>query len=96
MIIGFLAVYCRAAAVLAIGLATKEPSFTLVLNGQPALTLKSYTAAFTQLLLLTRYNDLQNFSMLGNNSLDFLKLDSVLRPIDGLYTLARTKWFGLW
>ena len=87
---------CRAAAVLALGLATKEPSFTLVLDGQPALTLKSYTAAFTQLLLLTRYNELQNFGMLGSNNLDFLKLKAVLQPEHGLYALAKTKWFALW
>ena len=86
----------RAAAVLALALPTSEPSFTLVMNGQPALTLSSYTAVFTQLLLLVRYNHLHNFGMLGNRNLDFLKLDPVLRASDGLYALARTKWFAIW
>lgn len=87
---------CRAAAVLALALPSKEPSFTLVMDGQPALTLSSYTAAFTQLLLLIRYNQLHNFGMLGSNNLSFLKLSPVLRSSDRLSALMRTKWFALW
>lgn len=81
---------------LALPLPSKEPSFTLVMNGQPALTLSSYTACFTQLLLLARYNQLHNFGMLGSNDLDFLKLSQVLQPANGLSDLVRTKWFALW
>jgi hypothetical protein len=38
-------------AVLGLGLGTREPLFTLVLNGEPLLTLSDYTAVFRSLLL---------------------------------------------
>lgn len=40
-----------AAAVLGLGLASAEPHFTLVLGGEPALTLSSPSALFHVLLL---------------------------------------------
>ena len=40
-----------ASAVLGLGLATTEPHFTLVRNGEPALTLSSPSALFHVLLL---------------------------------------------
>ena len=38
-------------AVLGIGLGTQEPHFTLVLNGEPLLTLSDNSAVFRSLLL---------------------------------------------
>ncbi len=38
-------------AVLGIGLGTQEPHFTLVLNGEPLLTLSDTSAVFRSLLL---------------------------------------------
>lgn len=34
--------------------------------------------------------------MLGNNNLDFLKLDGVLHAKDAFYPLLKAKWFALW
>lgn len=85
-----------ATAILALGLATKEPTITLVLRGEPALTLCSYTAVFVQLLLLVQSCKLHNFAAIGNNSLQYLKLDSVVRPADALSDVFRSRWFGLW
>ena len=46
-------------AVLAIGLGTREPLFTLVLNGEPLLTLSDYTAVFRSVLLWLQVRALQ-------------------------------------
>lgn len=81
---------------LALGLATREPMITLVLQGEPALTLTGYTAVFIQLLLFVQSCKLDNFGAIGSSSLRFLRLDVVTRPADALYDFFRSNWFGLW
>jgi hypothetical protein len=68
----------------------------MYLQGQPALTLSSYTAVFIQLLLLVRCNELYNFRTVGNNSLEYLRLAEVLRPSGTRLGLMSGKWFALW
>ena len=66
------------------------------MQGQPVLTLSSYTAVFIQLLLLVRCNQLHNFGALGSNSLEYLRLAEVVRPAGGRLALMGRKWFALW
>ena len=69
---------------------------TLVLHGEPALTMTGYTASFVQILLFVQSCKLDNFGAIGTNSLRFLRLDAVTRPAEAFYDIFRSKWFGLW
>ena len=62
---------------------------------KPALTLCDYRAAFINILLLLQHCKLNNFAMIGNNSLKFLKLDKVLKPSETLFDVLRSKWFAV-
>ena len=85
-----------AVAVLGLGLGTREPHFTLVLNGEPLLTLSSYTAVFHAMLLWLQSVKTGAGGVVGGRSLDYLKLAPVLKLADRNYNLFAGKWFGVW
>lgn len=85
-----------AVAVLGLGLGTREPHFTLVLNGKPLLTLSNYTAVFHAMLLWLQSVKTAAGGVIGGRSLDYLKLAPVLKPADRNYNLFAGKWFGIW
>jgi len=82
-------------AVLALELGTREPHFTLVMDGEPLLTDSSQTAPFTTLLLLLHIAN-KDTGAIGGRSLEYLRLNPVLRPAGRVRDLLQGRWFGMW
>ncbi|CAL8469889.1 g9431 [Coccomyxa elongata] len=86
----------NSAAILELGMASSEPHFTLVLGGEPVLTLCNHNALFHIILLFLQNAKLSGGGLVGDRSLDYLKLSAVLKPGEPVYSVFSGRWFGLW
>ncbi|CAL5218925.1 g671 [Coccomyxa viridis] len=80
-------------AVLGFGLGSREPHLTLVLDGEPVLTLTHQHAFFHSVLLLLQNAQLNGGGLIGNRSLAYLGLSRVLKPGRPLHSLFSAKWY---
>eukprot|EP00193_Tetraselmis_chui_P015666 CAMPEP_0177781044 /NCGR_PEP_ID=MMETSP0491_2-20121128/17599_1 /TAXON_ID=63592 /ORGANISM="Tetraselmis chuii, Strain PLY429" /LENGTH=472 /DNA_ID=CAMNT_0019301001 /DNA_START=142 /DNA_END=1557 /DNA_ORIENTATION=+ len=81
-------------AILGLSLASANPHFSLLLEGEIALTLTGPNAVFHTILLFLQYIRRYRFSMLGEHHLDYRQLDLawVIEDIDDSVTAAKSHW----
>jgi len=91
------AVHKGAVAVLGLALASANPHFALLLDGEVAVTLAGPHATFQAILLFLQYIRLNRMSLLGEHHLGQHQLDLawVIQDVPGATTL-NSHWFGLW
>mmetsp|Transcript_470 Transcript_470/g.1267 ORF Transcript_470/g.1267 Transcript_470/m.1267 type:complete len:383 (+) Transcript_470:1698-2846(+) len=87
-----------AVAILGLSLASANPHFALLLEGEIAVTLAGSNAVFDAILLFLQYIKKHRFALLGDHHLDRRQLDLawVLGDTDEAAHVAKTHWFGLW